>query len=60
MKTIYSLRLARYLIDKGFHCAGTVPNPQKPWFNAYLFCASEELEQAITEYIKESEKHDGK
>lgn len=56
MKTIYSLRLARYLIDRGFHCEGTVPNPQKPWFNAYLFNASEELEQTITEYIKEGKK----
>ena len=60
MKTIYSLRLARYLIDKGYYCAGTVPNPQKPWFNAYLFEASEELEAAITEYIEGGEKHDGK
>ena len=59
MKTIYSLRLARYLIDRGFHCAGTVPNPQKPWFNAYLFYPSTELEQTITEYIKEGEKRDG-
>lgn len=56
MKTIYSLRLARYLIDRGFRCAGTVPNPQKPWFNAYLFYPSEELEKTISEYIKEGKK----
>ena len=30
--------------------------PQKPWFNAYLFNASEKLEQTITEYIKEGKK----
>lgn len=60
MKTIYSLRLARYLTDRGFRCAGTVPNPQRPWHNAYLFYPSEQLELAISEYIKESEKRDGK
>lgn len=56
MKIIYSLRLARYLIDRGFHCGGTMPNPGKPWFNAYLFNASEELENTISEYIKEGKK----
>lgn len=60
MKIIYSLRLARYLIDKGFRCCGTMPNPGKPWFNAYLFNASEELENTISEYIKEGEKRNGK
>ena len=56
MKTIYSLRLARYLIDKGFHCAGTVPNPRKPWYNAYLFYPSEELENTISKYIEEGKQ----
>ena len=60
MKIIYSLRLARYLIDRNFHCAGTMPNPRKPWFNAYLFPPSEELEAAISDYLKEEGKYDGK
>lgn len=60
MKIIYSLRLARYLIDHNFHCAGTMPNPKKPWFNAYLFYPSKELEAAISDYLKKEEKHDGK
>ena len=59
MKTIYSLRLARYLIDRGFRCEGVTPNPRKPWFNAYLFQASEELETAITEYSNGGKEHDG-
>lgn len=57
MKTIYSLRLARYLIDRGFKCEGIAPNPRKPWFNAYLFSASEELEAIITEYSNLSKEN---
>jgi len=37
-----------------------MPNPRKPWFNAYLFPPSEELEAAISDYLKEEGKYDGK
>lgn len=59
MKLIYSLRLARYLIDKGFYCHNVVPSPHKPWFNAYEFEKTPELQQAIKEYLEEEGKLHG-
>ena len=59
MKLIYSLRLARYLIDKGFYCHNVVPSPHKPWFNAYEFEKTPELQEAIKEYLKKEEKLHG-
>lgn len=58
MKLIYSLRLARYLIDKGFYCQEVVPSPHKPWLNAYAFARTPELLQAINTYIEEGHKDD--
>lgn len=57
MKTIYSLWLARYLIDQGFRCLKTIPNPYKPWMNAYQFERTAELDKAIDKYIKEGKNN---
>lgn len=58
MKTIYSLKLARFLIDKGFYCEKVVPHPYKPWMNAYVFQDTPALTAAMTEYIEEREQND--
>lgn len=57
MKTIYSLYLARYLIDNGFRCLKIIPHPHKPWMNAFQFEQSSELESAISKYLKEDKKN---
>lgn len=56
---IYTLRFARFLIDKGFHCEGTIPNKDKPWLNTYLFLDSQELRQAMTNYTLREGKDNG-
>lgn len=58
MKTIYSLKLARFLIDRGFYCEKVVPHPYKPWMNAYVFQDTPALTAAMTEYIEEREQND--
>lgn len=48
--------LAKYLINKGFTCIGTMPHPEKPWLNAYKFESSPQLDKAIHAYVKGGKK----
>ena len=49
MKTykIFTLKMARALIDQGYKVVETLPNKEKPWLNVYCFEDSRELRSAV-------------
>lgn len=47
---IFTLKMAKYLIKRGFYCKNVRPNPDKPWFNIYEFEDTPDLRAAMTEY----------
>lgn len=49
--TIYSLKLANALTEKGFKCVGTSINIHKPGFKVFYFEDSEALQAAIAEIV---------
>jgi hypothetical protein len=50
MIKIFTLKMARYLIEKGFLCINVKPNPKQPWYNMYEFEDSPALHCAMTQY----------
>ena len=40
---IYSLKVMRQLLERGFTPEQTIPNPVKPQFNCWVFEVTEEL-----------------
>lgn len=50
-KEIYSLKLAVYLRKQGFEIVDTGVNRYKPEFNTWFFEDTDELEQAMTDYM---------
>lgn len=49
---VYSLPLARWLIENGFTCYRTVPDLVKPRIYNFLFKDSCELHESIRQYEK--------
>lgn len=54
---VYTIRLARYLTDKGFKIVRTTQDVKKPEFINWLFEDSEELQNAIAEYQASRNKY---
>ncbi|MEI3061724.1 MAG: DUF5659 domain-containing protein [Oscillospiraceae bacterium] len=50
-KRIYTRRLAAYLFARGFKPIRTEPDARKEWYMNWFFEDSEELENAIGEYM---------
>lgn len=51
-KPVYTLKMARYLIDRGFEPVETRPNPKDLHKDVWLFQRTHELEAACDEYIE--------
>ena len=51
-KIVYSLRVMKGLIEKGFFPVKTLPNPKNVNFNCWVFESSEELDKVLDELIK--------
>lgn len=57
----YSLRLARFLIAKGFELVDIAPNRKVPILNVYFFKNTLELEQTVNSFLnRRGAKEDGK
>ena len=56
-KMVYSARVARELIDRGFMFVNTTYNPKRPDLNAFLFEDTEEFRQALEEIIEEGRRN---
>lgn len=52
MYIVRTLKLKRYLEEKGFKVEGTAPNRDIPNFIIWLFEDTKELRQAVKEYCK--------
>ena len=48
---IYSLRVMRQLLERGFVPEQTIPNPIKPQYKCWVFEATEELQTALDEVL---------
>ena len=48
---IYSLKVMRQLLERGFVPEQTIPNPIKPPFNCWVFEVTEELQTALDEVL---------
>ena len=48
---IYSLKVMRQLLERGFVAEQTIPNPIKPQFNCWVFEVTEELQTALDEVL---------
>lgn len=51
---VFTLALARLLIDNGFICVEVKPNREKPWLNVYGFEDTPELRELISSYKNKS------
>lgn len=51
-KIIYSLRVYTQLVIQGFQPIATMPNPQHPEFNCWIFENTEELEEAFGSILR--------
>lgn len=49
-KTIFTMRLAFYLMDQGFKPTKVLPQTENPHYNKWIFEDTQELRLAITEY----------
>ena len=50
-KTIYTMRLAFFLMDKGFKPVKVLPQVENPHYRKWIFEDSEDLHLAINEYM---------
>ena len=48
---VYTQRLARFLLERGFIFIRTTPDTSKPSFKNWVFPDSEELRAAVREYL---------
>ena len=48
---IYSLKVMRQLLERGFVPEQTIPNPIKPQFNCWIFEVTEDLQTALDEVL---------
>ena len=48
---IYSLKVMRQLLERGFTPEQTIPNPVKPQFICWVFEVTEELQKALDEVL---------
>ena len=48
---IYSLKVMRQLLERGFVPEQTIPNPINPQFNCWVFEVTEELQTALDEVL---------
>lgn len=53
-KPIFTIKMARYLIDRGFEPVETRPNPKDLHKDVWLFARTPELDAACDEYIAAS------
>lgn len=51
-KIIYSLRVMRALVEKGFFPVQTMPNPKNVKYNCWVFKNSEKLEALATQLME--------
>jgi hypothetical protein len=49
---VFSLALARQLIDMGFFCVEVIPNRNQPWLNVFCFEDTPELREIVENYKK--------
>lgn len=47
---VFTLKLARLLLENGFRCVEVLPSKEKPWLNVYGFQDSPELRQFVSKY----------
>ena len=50
-KTIYSLRLCQFLLEKGCEMIAVKPHPFKLKFRCWVFADNEKLQQSIAEFM---------
>lgn len=50
-KIIYSMRVMLILQQKGFEPLATMPNPQHPEFNCWVYELTQELQTALDEIL---------
>lgn len=55
-KTIYTMRMAQHLINRGFVPLAQVPNAKDITKTVWLFAESEDFNQACTEYVAASKQ----
>lgn len=56
IKKIYSSRIANELKHRGFWIIGVEPNMKKPWFDVFLFEATDEMLAAYDQILTEMGK----
>lgn len=56
-KTIYTMRMAQHLINRGFIPLAQVPNAKDISKTVWLFAESEDFNQACAEYVASSKQH---
>ena len=52
-KIIYSLKVMRQLVERGFIPVATLPNPKNSRFNCWVFEVSEEFQRVLDEILEE-------
>lgn len=52
MRQIYSMKMAIYLMEKGFKAESITVNPFKPEFKMWIFKETQELLDAMSNYKK--------
>ena len=50
-KTIYSLRLCEFLLEKGCEMIAVKPHPFKLKFRCFIFLDNEKLQESIAEFM---------
>ena len=50
-KTIYSLRLCEFLLDKGCELIKIKKHPFKPKYKCWVFADNEKLQESIAEFM---------
>ena len=50
-KTIYSLRLCEFLLEKGCELIKVKPHPFKKKFKCWVFADNEKLQESIAEFM---------
>lgn len=53
-------RMASYLMERGFTPYKVTPDRDNPMYDVFLFTATPELYQAVTEYITNNNRRDDK
>ena len=57
---IYNMRLAGYLMQRGFVLLDMKPNTNAPHKNVFYFTDTAEVKTAISDYLQRKDKSNGK